>query len=66
MICRNYILIIIFKMASLLALMNRAITYFKESKSVTGATGGTSGMSETSGTNSEVSSDERIVKYQLM
>jgi hypothetical protein len=39
----NYILIIIYKMASLLALMNRAITYFKESKS---------------GTNSEVSTDD--------
>jgi hypothetical protein len=40
----NYILIIIYKMASLLALMNRAVTYFK---------------SETnSGTNSEVSTDD--------
>jgi hypothetical protein len=54
MICINYILIIIFKMASLLALMNRAIAYFKEPKSVTGVTGGTS---ETSATNSEVSTD---------
>jgi hypothetical protein len=31
----NYILIIIYKMASLLALMNRAVSYFKESKSGT-------------------------------
>jgi hypothetical protein len=48
-------------MASLLALMNRAITYFKEPKSVTGVTGATcatSEASETSGTNSEASTDD--------
>jgi hypothetical protein len=51
-------------MASLLALMNRAITYLKESKSATGGMGGTSevnsetsGTGEASGTNSEVSND---------
>jgi hypothetical protein len=38
-------------MMSLLALMDRAITYFKEPKSVTGAT---------SGTNSEVSTDDEF------
>jgi hypothetical protein len=42
-------------MASLLTLMNRAITYFKEPKSRTGAT------SEASGTNSEVSTDDESV-----
>jgi hypothetical protein len=45
-------------MASLLALMNRAITYFKESKSVTGVTGA---KSEASGTNSEASTDDESV-----
>jgi hypothetical protein len=50
----NYILIIIYKMASLLALMNRAVTYFKESKSGTNC--GTN--SGTSGTNSKVSTDD--------
>jgi hypothetical protein len=46
-------------MASLLALMNRAITYFKESKSVTGGTSVmNSEASKTSGTNSEVSTDD--------
>jgi hypothetical protein len=58
MICRNYILIIIFKMASLLAVMNRAITYFKESKSATGVTGVTGEASVTSETNNEVSTDD--------
>jgi hypothetical protein len=60
MICRNYILIIIFKMASLLASMNRATTYFKESKSATTEASEMSEASatiETSGTNSEVSTD---------
>jgi hypothetical protein len=49
----NYILIIIYKMASLQALMNRAVTYFKESTS--GTNSGTSGTN--SGNNSEVSTD---------
>jgi hypothetical protein len=45
-------------MASLLALMNRAITYVKEPKSATGVTGEASEASETSGMNSEVSTDD--------
>jgi hypothetical protein len=53
--CINYILIIIYKMASLLALMNRAITYFKEPKSVTSER---VQRVKTSGTNSEVSTDD--------
>jgi hypothetical protein len=48
-------------MASLLALMNRAITYFKESKSVTGATG-----ERIVKRVQRVRRVERIVKYQLM
>jgi hypothetical protein len=45
-------------MASPLALMNRAITYFKEPKSGMSATGATSEASETSGTNNEASTDD--------
>jgi hypothetical protein len=49
----NYILIIIYKMASLLALMNRAVSYFKESKSGTSRS-------------LRVERVERIAKYQLV
>jgi hypothetical protein len=45
-------------MASLLALMNRAITYFKGPKSVTGETSEAGVTSAMSGTNSEVTTDD--------
>jgi hypothetical protein len=53
--------IIVYKMASLLALMNRAITYFKEPKSVTGETSEAGVTSAMSGTNSDVSTDDESV-----